>query len=173
MGFHYDGGVRPPFAQTPADGQESVWDYPRPPRVAPDRREILVIAGGTTIARTSRAVRILETASPPTVYLPPGDVRMDLLTRTEGRSFCEWKGSAVYWNVLLPGAGPIERAGWSYPQPMPPFDAIRDYVSFYPGRLACFIGGVRVAPQPGGFYGGWLTPEIVGPVKGEPGTEGW
>ncbi len=173
MGFHYDGRVRPPFAQAPADGQESVWDYPRPPRVAPDRREILVMGGDTIIARTTRGVRILETASPPTVYLPPDDVRMDLLARTEGRSFCEWKGSALYWSVLAPGAAPIVQAGWSYPQPTPPFDAVRDYVSFYPGRLACFIGGVRVAPQPGGFYGGWLTPEIAGPVKGEPGTGGW
>lgn len=173
MGFHYDGQVRPPFALAPADGQESVWDYPRPPRLAADGREILVMAGDTVIARTTRGLRILETASPPTVYLPPDDIRMDLLDRAAGRSFCEWKGSAVYWDVRAPAAGPIARAGWSYPAPTPPFEAVRDYLSFYPGRLACFIGGVRVAPQPGGFYGGWVTPEIVGPVKGAPGTEGW
>jgi uncharacterized protein (DUF427 family) len=118
-------------------------------------------------------LRVLETASPPTVYLPREDVRFEWLERAPGRSVCEWKGAAVYWNVVVPGRPRLVRAAWSYQDPTPPFAAIRGFLSFYPAQLACTVGGVRVEPQPGGFYGGWLTPEIAGPVKGEPGTEWW
>lgn len=172
FGWRYHGQRRPPFAVAPGPGQESVWDYPRPPRLVPDDREVVVRAGTAEVARTRRAVRVLETASPPTVYIPPEDVRLDLLEPASGSSFCEWKGRARYWTVVADGRR-LERVGWSYPDPTPAFESLRDYLSFYPAHLECFVGGERVAPQPGGFYGGWLTREIVGPVKGDPGSEGW
>jgi uncharacterized protein (DUF427 family) len=171
--FEYDGRERPPFAIAPGEGQESVWDYPRPPRLAGETREVVVRAGGLELARSSRALRILETASAPAVYLPPADVRMELLAHAAGRSLCEWKGAASYRDVVVPGGRRIPRAAWSYPEPSPAFATIRDYISFYPALVECSLGGVRVTPQPGGFYGGWLTPEIVGPIKGAPGTEWW
>jgi uncharacterized protein (DUF427 family) len=171
-GWRYVGLERPPFALTPAPGEESVWDYPRPPRLAPDGREVIVRCGAVEIARTRAAVRVLETASPPTFYLPPADVRRDLLEAAAGASRCEWKGEARYWTVVVAGQR-WERVGWSYPAPLPGFESIRDYVSFYPARLTCTVDGLPVAPQPGGFYGGWVTPEVVGPFKGEPGSEGW
>jgi uncharacterized protein (DUF427 family) len=162
---------RPAFAQPPGPGQESVWDYPRPPILQPDPREIVVCAGSFEVARTTRAIRVLETASPPTFYVPPGDVQLPL-ERAPGTTWCEWKGQARYWTIVA-GDQRIERAAWSYPDPSPPFESIRDYIAFYPARLECRVGGIRVQPQPGRFYGGWITPEVVGPFKGEPGTEGW
>ena len=171
-GWRWDGRDRPPFAVAPRAGQESVWDYPRPPRIVSDQREVIVCAGDVEIARTSRALRVLETASPPTFYLPRDDVRTAHLVRAGGTSWCEWKGAATYWDVTYDGAR-LERAAWSYESPSPPFAAITGHLSFYPARLACFVDGVRVRPQPGGFYGGWVTPEIVGPYKGDPGTGGW
>ena len=171
-GWKYTGHERPAFAVEPGPGQESVWDYPRPPRVEADERLVVVRAGEVEIARTRSAVRVLETASPPGFYLPPADVRMELLEGASGSSTCEWKGRARYWSVRTPD-GWIDRAGWSYPNPSAGFEDIAGYVSFYPGRVACFVAGERVEPQPGEFYGGWLTGEIVGPVKGEPGTGGW
>jgi len=170
--WRYTGKERPPFAVVPDVGQESVWDYPRPPSAQPETREVIVRAGGVEIVRTTASVRVLETASPPTFYLPPHDVRMDLLSAAPGASVCEWKGSARYW-ALTVGDVRIERVAWSYPDPLPGFEAIRDYVAFYPARLECFVGGIRVQPQAGRFYGGWITPEVVGPFKGVPGTEGW
>jgi uncharacterized protein (DUF427 family) len=167
------GQSRPPFALDPGEGQESVWDYPRPPAIVADAREIVVCAGEVEVARTRRAKRILETASPPTFYLPLGDVEEDLLLPSNGRSFCEWKGAAVYWAIVSPGGYRIEQAAWSYPSPSAAFASIKDHLSFYPGRVDCFVDGVRVRPQPGLFYGGWITPDVVGPFKGEPGTEGW
>jgi uncharacterized protein (DUF427 family) len=171
-GWTHTGGRRPPFAATPGPGQESVWDYPRPPALDPLDREVIVRAGDLVIARSSACLRVLETASPPTIYLPPGDLTPGCVVPAPGRSFCEWKGEARYWSVVAPG-GRLERAGWSYPEPLSGFEQLRDYVSFYPSRLECFIDGVRATSQPGGFYGGWITPNIVGPFKGEPGTEGW
>jgi uncharacterized protein (DUF427 family) len=170
--WRYTGRTRPPFAVSPAEGQESVWDYPRPPSVQPDSREVVVRAHGVAVARSTASLRVLETASPPTFYLPPRDVRQDLLSAAPGASVCEWKGRATYWTLTV-GDARIERAAWSYPEPFPGFEAIRDYLAFYPGRLECLVDGVRVQPQPGRFYGGWITPEVVGPFKGEPGTEGW
>ncbi len=129
-------------------------------------------AGEILIARTCAAIRILETAGPPTFYLPPADVENERLEARPGRSRCEWKGEARYASVVLPGVR-IEDVVWSYPDPFPEFEAIRDYVSFYPAALSCHVGDVPVHPQPGGVYGGWVTPEIVGPFKGEPGSEDW
>lgn len=169
--WEYRGQKRPPFALPPGPGQESVWDYPRPPALAPDDRLVEVKADSALIASSTRAVRVLETAGPPTFYLPPGDVRLSQLVRASGRSVCEWKGAAGYWALAAaPGAGAV---GWSYDHPSPAFAPIRGHLSFYPGRLECFVAGERVRPQPGGFYGGWITDEIVGPIKGDPGTAGW
>lgn len=126
---------------------------------------------GNTIAETSSSIRVLETASPPTFYLPPKDVNSDYLVKASGTSFCEWKGIATYWNITIDG-NILEKAAWSYDAPTESFSAIKGYFSFYPGKLECFVDTIRVKPQPGGFYGGWMTPDIVGPVKGSPGSGG-
>ena len=169
--WRYRGQKRPDFAVAPASGQESVWDYPRPPKLAPDGRLVEVYYGDEMIASSSRAYRILETASPPSFYMPPKDVNWKLLGSTPGRSICEWKGLAKYWT--LASNPKVAVVGWTYPDPTPPFEQIRDYISFYPAALACYVAGEQVRAQPGRFYGGWITNEIVGPFKGEPGTESW
>lgn len=152
---------------------ESVWDYPRPPALVPDERRVVVEFGGATIADTTRAVRVLETSHPPTFYLPLDDVRRDLLRLAEGASFCEWKGTAAYVDVVVEGHVANE-AGWYYPEPSPRYAALRDHVAFFAGRVdRCSVDGIEVTPQPGGFYGGWITPDIAGPFKGAPGTQGW
>jgi uncharacterized protein (DUF427 family) len=171
-GWKYRGNRRPPFAIEPRPGQESVWDYPRPPRIEPLRKQVLVRLTHTLIAESDRCVRVLETASAPTVYIPPDDVDQSLIVRGRGGSLCEWKGEAVYWTIRI-GDRSIDNAGWSYAHPFAGFESIRDYVSFYPIKLECYVGDARVEPQGGGFYGGWVTPEIVGPMKGAPGTESW
>ncbi len=171
-GWRWTGTERPPFAETPKQGQESVWDYPRPPRLEVDPRPVVVRAGDDLVAETRRAVRVLETASPPTFYLPPEDIMPGRLEPASGSSHCEWKGEARYWDVVV-ARERLARCAWSYPDPYPEFESIRGYVSFYPARLECTVGGARVTPQPGRFYGGWVTPELVGPFKGEPGSEGW
>jgi uncharacterized protein (DUF427 family) len=126
-----------------------------------------------TIADTRNAYRVLETSHPPVYYIPQEDIRMDHLVRAMGASFCEWKGQALYYNLIV-GDERAERAAWSYPDPTPSFAAIRDHIAFYPGLMdTCYVDGELVKPQPGGFYGGWITSDIVGPFKGEPGTEGW
>lgn len=166
------GQARPPFAHTPAKGQESVWDYPRPPALVDDQREVVVMSGETEVARSYRAVRVLETASPPTFYLPPEDVNQDFLVAASGQSFCEWKGSASYFDVRTPEQT-VAAAAWSYLEPFAEFAALAGWYAFYPARVACFVAGERVRAQAGGFYGGWITREIIGPFKGEPGTGGW
>jgi uncharacterized protein (DUF427 family) len=170
--WQFRGTSRPSFAEEPGPGQESVWDYPRPPAILPDSRRVIVKAGSVMIADSECAVRILETASPPTFYIPPADVDQRALQPAPGSSYCEWKGTAAYYRFVngVPNNQPI---GWNYPQPSPGFIAIAGFYSFYPGRVECYVDGERVRPQPGGFYGGWITDEIVGPVKGEPGTGGW
>ncbi len=170
--WQHRGQERPAFAIEPGDGQESVWDYPRPPELVADRRLVEVRVGELLIARTRGALRVLETASPPTFYLPAGDVRTDLLQRAGGQSFCEWKGRASYFDLGAP-SGVIAQAAWSYEQPLEAFARITGHISFYPGRIACYVDGEAVRPQAGGFYGGWVTAEIVGPYKGEAGTGGW
>ncbi len=169
----WTGKQRPPFADPPRPGQESVWDYPRPPRLEVDGRRVIVRVADRVLADSRRAIRVLETASPPTFYLPPEDIDQSLLRKAEGGSACEWKGRACYWSVLSPDGAVLASVGWSYPQPNAAFAAIAGWLSFYPGRLHCEVDGERVQPQPGGFYGGWLTDEIAGPVKGLPGTSPW
>jgi uncharacterized protein (DUF427 family) len=166
------GQARPAGAVEPGPGQESVWDYPRPPVVVNDTRLVQVSLNRTLIAETRAARRVLETASPSTFYLPPESVRADCLQRDNESSFCEWKGQAAYFSVCV-GTFCVEHAAWTYPEPFAEFAAIKHYVAFYPGRLECYVDGERVQAQAGGFYGGWITREIVGPFKGEPGTSGW
>lgn len=166
------GARRPDFAREPGPGQESVWDYPRPPALVPDYRHVVVQHLDVVVASSHESLRVLETASPPTFYLPPDDVDTDLLRRESTRSFCEWKGEATYWSLALPDAV-IRKVAWSYEAPYARFEAIAGYLAFYPGRLECLVDGERVKPQPGGFYGGWVTSEIVGPFKGAPGTGDW
>lgn len=157
----------------PGPGQESVWDYPRPPRLEPVPHRIRIEFNGETIADTTRAFRVLETSHPPVYYLPPDDIRMELLIRASGGSFCEWKGEAGYYTLTV-GDRTVERVAWTYPTPTAAFAAIAGFLAFYAGPMdACWVGDERAAPQPGGFYGGWITSAIVGPFKGEPGSFGW
>lgn len=164
------GQRRPEFAISPGPGQESVWDYPRPPAIQRDSRVVEVRDRDTVIARTIASCRVLETASPPAFYLPPDDINLDLLVAAEGNTVCEWKGMAKYWALARDPETPV---AWSYPRPRSRFEALKDYLAFYPGRVACFVDDERVQPQPGRFYGGWITSEILGPFKGEPGTGHW
>jgi uncharacterized protein (DUF427 family) len=164
---------RPADIVVPGPGQESVWDYPRPPRVEPVAARIRVELDGRTIADTARALRVSETASPPCYYIPPADILMDLLEPSSRTSFCEWKGMASYWSVRA-GVRFAKDSAWSYPDPDEGFEAIKDCIAFYPKRMdACWVGEAKVAPQPGFYYGGWVTPNLVGPFKGVPGSEGW
>lgn len=166
------GEERPDFAQTPEEGQESVWDYPRPPALVSDIREVVVSLEGVEIARSRRALRVLETASPPTFYLPPEDVRSEFFHLSTDSSFCEWKGQATYWDVDVLHAKELKLA-WSYPKPFRDAARLAGYFSFYPAHADCRVDGEEVRAQAGGFYGGWITDEIVGPFKGDPGTGGW
>ncbi len=168
--WKHKGRERPDFAIEPGPDQESVWDYPRPPALRSDARCVEVKDGDTLIARTTQSYRALETASPPTFYIPPGDVDLDRLVATGDSSVCEWKGMAQYFALSRQPAVPV---AWTYPRPRPQFDRIRGYLGFYPGRIDCFVDDERVTPQPGRFYGGWVTRDIVGPFKGEPGTGHW
>ena len=169
--WKYRGQKRPDFAAVPEPGQESVWDYPRPPKLALDGRLVEVSYGDQAVASSSRTYRVLETASPPCFYIPPQDVNWKLLRSAPGSSVCEWKGVAKYWTLSAnPKVGVV---GWSYPEPKPAFEQIRDCISFYPTVLTCYVASERVRAQPGQFYGGWITNEIVGPFKGDPGTEYW
>ncbi|MCA9906695.1 MAG: DUF427 domain-containing protein [Anaerolineae bacterium] len=160
--------------QTPLYNQESVWDYPRPPRVEPVIERIRVIFNGEAIADTTRASRVLETSHPPVYYIPPEDIRMDLLTRVPAyQTYCEFKGTAVYWTLRV-GDRVAANAAWSYPAPNAGYESLKDHLAFYAGRVdECYVGEERVQPQAGDFYGGWITSKIVGPFKGGPGTRGW
>jgi uncharacterized protein (DUF427 family) len=168
----WHGQARPGFADAPAPGQESVWDYPRPPRLEIDRREVVVHWGALVVARSVRAIRALETAHPPSFYIPLADIAPGVLELAEGSSLCEWKGPARYWS-LVDGERRLAKVAWSYPHPLPGSELLRDAVAFYCHELDCRVGGAPVSPQPGGFYGGWITPDVAGPFKGEPGSEGW
>lgn len=154
--------------------KEKVWDYPRPPRLVADDRHVQVIFGGAVIANTRRAHRVLETTHPPTWYLPAEDVRFELLREIPRRTHCEWKGLATYFDVQA-GERTAEAAAWCYRHlPEGPFAPIAGAVAFYASLMdECTVDGERVTPQPGGFYGGWVTSELVGPFKGEPGSDGW
>lgn len=171
--WRWRGTVRPPFAVLPAACQTSVWDFPRPPRLAVDGREVVIRWGGVEVARSRRAVRVLETAHPPSFYLPWDDVARRLLQQVPGGgSYCEWKGPACYW-TLVDGDRRLANVAWSYPQPLAGAEALADAVAFYPAALDCRVDGAVVRPQAGGFYGGWITPDLAGPFKGGAGSEGW
>lgn len=157
----------------PGPGKESVWDYPRPPRVEPSSKLIQVVFNNVMLAETRDAKRVLETSHPPVYYIPPADIRMEYLHPSSQTSRCEWKGLASYYTIRV-GEKQVENAGWYYPNPKPNFAAIRDCVAFYPQLMdACWINGERVQAQQGDFYGGWITSDIVGPFKGGLGTWGW
>jgi uncharacterized protein (DUF427 family) len=157
----------------PDPGQESVWDYPRPPRMEDVGEKVKVVFGGVTIAYTTRAKRVLETSHPPVYYIPPGDIRMEHLRPSSGTSYCEWKGRAGYYDVETDEKSE-ERAAWFYSSPTLSFRDLKDYVAFYPSKMdACWVAGEKIGAQEGDFYGGWVTPNIVGPFKGAPGTWGW
>jgi uncharacterized protein (DUF427 family) len=157
----------------PGPGQESVWDYPRPPRVEPSTRRLRVVVDGVTVADSRRAVRVLETAGAPAYYVPPEDVRTDLLVPAQGNTVCEWKGTASYFHVQV-GDRVARKAAWTYPDPNPEYAELQGWLAFYPARVdACLLDDEMARPQPGSFYGGWVTDDIVGPFKGERGTETW
>jgi uncharacterized protein (DUF427 family) len=161
-----------PVPIPPGPGQESVWDYPRPPRVEPVPERIRVIVGDAVLADTSRAYRVLETAGAPVYYVPPEDVDQTVLWPSGRHSTCEWKGQASYHSFV--GARRIDDIAWSYDDPNPGYEAIRGYLAFYAAKVdEAWVGDERATPQPGGFYGGWVTSRIVGPIKGEPGSFGW
>lgn len=154
-------------------GQESVWSYPRPAIAEPSGRHIRIEHCGRVIADTQTSVRTLETSHPPTYYIPPKNVDMAALRRSLRRSFCEWKGSAVYYDLVIDGMVLADIA-WSYPDPTPNFTSLRDHIAFYAAPFdGCFVDGERVLPQPGGFYGGWITSDQAGPFKGIPGSRFW
>lgn len=157
----------------PKPGQESVWDYPRPPRVELAGQRVRVVFAGEIIAESEEAWRVLETSHPPTIYVPPSGVRMRFLLESSRRSGCEWKGTAHYFHVRV-GDAEARDAAWSYPNPVARFAAIAGCIAFYPSRMdACFLDEEQVVAQPGDFYGGWITGRIVGPFKGAPGSWGW
>ncbi len=154
-------------------GQESVWDYPRPSIAQAIDAHLVVVLAGETIAETRRGVRTIETSHPPTYYFPREDIASEALRQTTGGSFCEWKGAAIYFDVVV-GDQVRPRAAWAYPQPSAPFAMIRDHVAFYAAAMdACLVDGEQVQPQPGNFYGGWITAKLTGPFKGVPGSLGW
>ena len=162
-----------PRPERPLPGQESVWDFPRPPRLERSPRRIRALAGGVALADSVRALRVLETSHPPTYYLPPEDARMDLLVPAEGSSHCEWKGRATYYDAVVEGRR-YERVAWAYPQPTPAFAQLAHHLAFYlPALEAGYVDEERAQPQPGGFYGGWITCDLAGPFKGVPGSWGW
>jgi uncharacterized protein (DUF427 family) len=159
--------------QVPLAGQESVWDYPRPPRLERTTKRIVIEFGGQQIADSTGAYRVLETSHPPVYYIPPEDIKIEFLQPVAGSSFCEWKGGARYCSVVV-GDLSAEKAAWYYANPTQRFESIKNYVAFYAQKMdRCFVDGEVVIPQPGEFYGGWITKDIVGPFKGEPGSEGW
>ena len=152
---------------------ESVWDYPRPPRVEASRQLVRVEFAGEVIAETTRAYRVLETSHPPVYYIPPEDVRGEFLRPSRRHTFCEFKGEAGYYD-LVAGDREVRDAAWFYPEPTSRFEAIRDHIAFYPGRVdAAWVGDEQVQAQAGDFYGGWITSDIQGPFKGEAGTADW
>jgi len=157
----------------PKAGQESVWDYPRPPKLEPTSKHLVIVFDGEMIAETKRAFRVLETSHPPVYYFPSEDVRMEFLTQDSNSSFCEWKGRAGYYAIEV-GSRLVENAAWFYSNPTRIFAEIKNHIAFYPSKMdACYVDGELVQTQEGDFYGGWITKDIVGPFKGGAGTWGW
>lgn len=161
-----------PTPEPTGPGRESVWDYPRPPRLEATTNAIRVEFDGRPIAESTRAFRVLETSHPPTYYVNPLDTELALLERTGGSSVCEWKGHASYFD-LVAGDHRVERVAWWYASPLHPFEELAHHLAFYPSLVDCFVDDEPVKPQPGEFYGGWITDAVVGPFKGEPGSHGW
>jgi uncharacterized protein (DUF427 family) len=170
-GWSNRGSKRPPFAIEPQEGQRSVWDFPRPPVIEMVTERVLVKYLSKTIVDTQNALTVLETASPPTYYIPQEDVDMDLLAQIPGKSsLCEWKGNAMYWGLK---ENKNQSIAWSYANPSQEFEELKDYLAFYPQHLECFVNGIRVKSQQGEFYAGWITPDLTGPFKGDSGTGHW
>lgn len=162
-----------PRAEPVAPGQVSVWSFPRPAIAEATGARVVIEHAGGIVADTRASVRTLETSHPPSYYIPRDDIAHGVLRRVGGGSFCEWKGEAVYWDVVI-GEIVLPRVGWSYPTPTRPFAALRDHVAFYAGPFdRCSVDGETVVPQPGAFYGGWITGAFAGPFKGGPGSHGW
>jgi uncharacterized protein (DUF427 family) len=154
-------------------GQESVWSYPRPAIAEPAAAHVLIEHARLVVAETRNSIRTLETSHPPSYYIPPADIAPGVLRRANGSSFCEWKGIAIYWDVVI-GDVVLSRVGWSYPDPSRAFAMLRDRVAFYAAPFdRCAVDGETVVPQPGKFYGGWITSRLAGPFKGGPGSHGW
>ncbi len=165
--------MRTPRRATPGPGQESVWDYPRPPRVERSEDLVQVFLGGGEIASTRRSIRVLETSHPPTYYLPRSAFMDGSVRPAAGSSYCEFKGIAAYFD-LVGGSHVAARAAWTYPEPTHPYAGLIDHLAVMPGAVdRCVVAGEVVLPQVGGFYGGWITSRVAGPFKGEPGTLGW
>ncbi len=159
--------------EIPEPGQESVWDYPRPPRIEPTDERVVIELGGVVVADSRRAVRVLETSHPPTYYVPREDFASGSLVPAAGSSFCEFKGRAGYLDVVG-GDRTARRAAWYYPTPSAGFETLAGMVAVYPGAMdRCTVAGEAVRAQEGGFYGGWITSRVAGPFKGGPGTQGW
>ncbi|MEM6979776.1 MAG: DUF427 domain-containing protein [Planctomycetota bacterium] len=155
-------------------GHESVWDYPRPPRLEPVTSTLSVHHQGTKIAETNAGYRVLETSHPPVYYFPPGDCDLNVLELVGGSTFCEFKGSARYFNLKLPHQPQVDNVAWCYPTTDGVFGPIAGYLAFYARLLdQCRVGDMVAKPQEGAFYGGWITPDLAGPFKGGPGTMGW
>jgi len=165
-----------PSPIVPGPGQESVWDYPRPPRVEPTGAHLVVVHAGTVIAETRRALRVLETSQAPAYYLPAADVDLSLLRATTARTFCEWKGFASYADVVVGAQDTVvaPAAAWTYLRPVPAYAELVDHWAFFPQRVdRCTVDDEVVRPMDGGVYGGWVTDAVVGPIKGGPGTAHW
>jgi uncharacterized protein (DUF427 family) len=165
-------GSRRPVPERPGPGQESVWDYPRPPRLETTTEHVVVRLDGTLIAETRRPLRVLETSHPPTFYVPRDDVELGLLEPVARRTWCEWKGQASYADLVV-GSHRVPSACWWYDAPTEAFTALSGAIAFYPEHVEATVDGERVTGVPGGFYGSWVTSRVAGPFKGAPGTEWW
>ncbi|MGU3432308.1 DUF427 domain-containing protein [Actinomycetes bacterium M1A6_2h] len=160
--------------ETPGPGQESVWDYPRPPLLEMSTKRAVVRFGTSVVADSRAPWRVLETSHPPTWYIPRGDVDSSRIRRSSARStLCEWKGAATYWDIVGDDGSVLEAGGWSYETPTAPFRDIAGALSFSPAQLTCELAGETARAQEGGFYAGWITSDVVGPFKGIPGSWGW
>ncbi len=174
---HWSTSPRPAQIDTPGPGQESVWDFPRPPEVQEVPQRLRVVVAGETVADTTRGRRIVETAGAPVYYFPPEDVRTDLLREAGPTTVCEWKGAAVHYDLAVDGRT-VRAAAFAYPEPLDDlgrgYATVAGWIGFYPAKVdECHVGDERATPQPGGYYAGWVTSALTGPIKGEPGSERW
>jgi uncharacterized protein (DUF427 family) len=172
-GEHNQNLMRMPTPIKPGIGQESVWDYPRPPRLEQSPKRLQVVFNGALVADSDSAWRVLETSHPPVYYIPPDHINLKYLNAINGSSWCEWKGQASYYDVVV-NKKVARQAAWSYAQPAAAFSNIKNHIAFYAWAMdACLVDGEKARPQPGKFYGGWITDDVVGPFKGGPGSRGW